>query len=85
MWATSRADRFPLLGRKQASKEMLQLLRDLRKECVIAFVGGSDLVKIAEQLAVDGQNGMFADVLDVLCEINGLIFFGSPLISGRRL
>lgn len=33
---------------------MIQLLQDLRKECVIAFVGGSDLVKIEEQLAPPG-------------------------------
>lgn len=31
---------------------MIQLLRDIRKKVVIGFVGGSDLVKISEQLAV---------------------------------
>ncbi|KAJ9109277.1 Phosphomannomutase 1 [Naganishia friedmannii] len=59
--------------RQQASKEMLQLLRDLRKECVIAFVGGSDLVKIAEQLAVDGQN--VVDDFDYGFSENGLVAY----------
>jgi phosphomannomutase len=35
---------------------MIKLLRDLRKKVVIGFVGGSDLAKITEQLAVDGSN-----------------------------
>ncbi|KAJ9128278.1 Phosphomannomutase 1 [Naganishia onofrii] len=52
---------------------MLQLLRDLRKECVIAFVGGSDLVKIAEQLAVDGQN--VVDDFDYGFSENGLVAY----------
>lgn len=38
-------------ARQSAKPEMIQLLQDLRKECVIAFVGGSDLAKIEEQLA----------------------------------
>jgi len=38
---------------------MIQILRDLRKKVVIGFVGGSDLVKIAEQLSVNGSNGGF--------------------------
>lgn len=36
---------------------MMQLLRDLRKKMVIGVVGGSNLVKIAEQLSVGGANG----------------------------
>ena len=36
------------------------MLKDLRKECAIAFVGGSDLNKIAEQLAIHGQNGEYS-------------------------
>jgi len=39
---------------------MIQLLQDLRKECVIAFVGGSDLVKIEEQLAATGTKAIHA-------------------------
>jgi phosphomannomutase len=36
---------------------MIDLLRALRKKVVIGFVGGSDLVKITEQLTVAGSNG----------------------------
>lgn len=36
---------------------MLETLAAVRKKAVIGFVGGSDLVKIAEQLAVDGKPG----------------------------
>lgn len=36
---------------------MIATLAKLRKETVVAFVGGSDLVKIEEQLAVDGIDG----------------------------
>jgi hypothetical protein len=37
---------------------MIQVLHTLRKKAVIGFVGGSDLVKITEQLSVAGSNGM---------------------------
>ncbi|KAJ7746876.1 eukaryotic phosphomannomutase [Mycena maculata] len=36
--------------------EMIEVLRALRKKYVIGFVGGSDLVKISEQLSIDGSN-----------------------------
>jgi phosphomannomutase len=36
---------------------MHQLLKELRKKLVIGFVGGSDLVKISEQLTFSGSNG----------------------------
>ena len=36
---------------------MVQLLLELRKKAVIGFIGGSDLVKISEQLSVIGGNG----------------------------
>ena len=36
---------------------MHQLLKELRKKVVIGFVGGSDLVKISEQLSASGGNG----------------------------
>jgi len=32
-------------------------LKELRKKVVIGFVGGSDFVKISEQLSVNGENG----------------------------
>ena len=39
---------------------MLAVLRDVRKKVVIGFVGGSDLVKITEQLQVPGIDGAFS-------------------------
>jgi phosphomannomutase len=36
---------------------MLNVLSDLRKKAVIGFVGGSDLAKIEEQLAVGNMTG----------------------------
>lgn len=41
-------------ARQGASLETIQLLRDLRKKVVIGVVGGSDFVKISEQLSVHG-------------------------------
>ncbi|KAJ7224462.1 eukaryotic phosphomannomutase [Mycena pura] len=43
-------------ARQSASPEMIEVLRALRKKVVIGFVGGSDLVKISEQLSVNGSN-----------------------------
>ena len=34
---------------------MIETLRALRKKMIIGFVGGSDLVKITEQLQVEGN------------------------------
>lgn len=39
---------------------MLDLLKQVRQKAVIGFVGGSDLAKITEQLAVHGQNSQSA-------------------------
>jgi phosphomannomutase len=36
---------------------MIQLLRALRKNVAIGFVGGSDFVKISEQLSVGDVKG----------------------------
>lgn len=33
---------------------MIQLMRELRKKVVIGVVGGSDFVKVSEQLSVHG-------------------------------
>jgi phosphomannomutase len=41
---------------QSASDEILDLLKELKKKVVIGFVGGSDLVKITEQLTVTGNN-----------------------------
>lgn len=43
-------------ARQTAKPEMLETLRRLREVCAIAFVGGSDLVKIEEQLRGDGKS-----------------------------
>jgi len=37
-----------------ASPEMINLLRELRKKVVVGFLGGSDMVKQAQQLEVEG-------------------------------
>jgi phosphomannomutase len=60
---------------------MIQLLQDLRKECVIAFVGGSDLAKIQEQLAVPGSRAV--DAFDYGFAENGLTAYkmGQELAS----
>ncbi|KAL1747908.1 eukaryotic phosphomannomutase [Schizophyllum fasciatum] len=68
-------------ARQGISPEMLQVLRAVRKQAVIGFVGGSDLAKITEQLQVPG--------IDVLSEWdygfaeNGLTAYkqGAPLAS----
>lgn len=59
-------------AQQHASEEMTQMLRDLRKECVIAFVGGSDLVKIEEQLAVPGEKGWFRNFFFFFCSLRSL-------------
>jgi len=68
-------------ARQTASPEMIQLLRELRKKAVVGFVGGSDLVKISEQLAVAGSNVI--DDFDFAFAENGLTAYklGKPLPS----
>lgn len=44
------------LARQSATPEMFATLRKLRESCAIAFVGGSDLTKILEQ--VGGDQGL---------------------------
>jgi phosphomannomutase len=48
---------------QSASDEILDLLKELKKKVAIGFVGGSDLVKITEQLSVRGNNSE--------CELTG--------------
>jgi hypothetical protein len=48
---------------QSASAEILDLLKELKKKVAIGFVGGSDLVKITEQLSVRGNNSE--------CELTG--------------
>ena len=44
------------MNMQKGSLEMLELLRELRKKVVIGFVGGSDLVKITDQLTISENN-----------------------------
>jgi len=57
-------------ARQKASLEMLELLKELRKKVAIGFVGGSDLVKITDQLTVTGNNAI--DDFDFAFAENGL-------------
>ncbi|KAJ8595639.1 eukaryotic phosphomannomutase [Rhizopogon salebrosus TDB-379] len=68
-------------ARQNASPEIIQLLRALRKKVAIGFVGGSDLVKISEQLTVGDFNAL--DEFDFGFAENGLTAyrFGKPLES----
>ncbi|KAH7335207.1 eukaryotic phosphomannomutase [Rhizoctonia solani] len=43
-------------ARQSVSKEMIELLREVRKKVVLGFVGGSDFGKISEQLTFEGKN-----------------------------
>ncbi|GJN90401.1 hypothetical protein Rhopal_003412-T1 [Rhodotorula paludigena] len=43
-------------ARRSASPAMLEVLKQVREKAVIGFVGGSDLAKITEQLAIYGQD-----------------------------
>lgn len=68
-------------ARQTVSPEMVQLLKELRKKVAIGFVGGSDLVKISEQLSVSGNNVI--DDFDFAFAENGLTAYrlGKPLES----
>ncbi|KAF8889406.1 eukaryotic phosphomannomutase [Infundibulicybe gibba] len=68
-------------ARQTVSAEMVQVLAALRKKMVIGFVGGSDLVKILEQLSLGGRNAI--DDFDYAFAENGLTAFkmGKPLES----
>ncbi|KAG8861498.1 Phosphomannomutase [Tulasnella sp. 330] len=61
------------LPRQAITDDMLQLLKDLKKKFVIGFVGGSDLVKISEQLSVPGTKAV--DFFDYGFAENGLIAY----------
>ncbi|KAF9499454.1 eukaryotic phosphomannomutase [Pleurotus eryngii] len=67
------------LARQSASPEMISLLQDLRKLYAIGFVGGSDMIKILEQL---GPNAI-EELFDYAFAENGLTAYklGKPLES----
>jgi hypothetical protein len=52
---------------------MIELLRALRKKVVIGFVGGSDLVKITEQLQTGQMNSVSPICTSLAIEIH-LVF-----------
>ena len=51
------AERLERLWVQTADPEMLAFMQKLREEVTVGIVGGSDLVKISEQL---GANGAFS-------------------------
>ncbi|XP_042014587.1 phosphomannomutase isoform X2 [Salvia splendens] len=65
--------------RKEATPEMLEFMRNLRKVVTIGVVGGSDFVKIAEQLGktvTDDYDYMFAE--------NGLVAYKDGKLIGTQ-
>ncbi|KAG8908212.1 Phosphomannomutase, partial [Tulasnella sp. 417] len=59
--------------RQLVSREMFDLLAELRKKMAIGFVGGSDLNKISEQLALDGAKAV--EQFDYGFAENGLVAY----------
>ncbi|EIW84078.1 eukaryotic phosphomannomutase [Coniophora puteana RWD-64-598 SS2] len=68
-------------ARQQASPAMLELLSKVKRKIAIGFVGGSDLVKITEQLSISGNN--ILEDFDFAFAENGLTAYrlGKPLES----
>ncbi|KAJ3771447.1 eukaryotic phosphomannomutase [Lentinula raphanica] len=69
------------LARQAITPAMTKVLQDLKKKAVIGFVGGSDFVKISEQLSVNGSN--VVQDFDYGFAENGLTAYkiGKPLPS----
>ncbi|KAK0734166.1 eukaryotic phosphomannomutase [Lasiosphaeria miniovina] len=69
-------------ARQDVSPEMLDLLARLRQKCAIGFVGGSDLAKQQEQLALS-QDVNVTTLFDFCFSENGLTAFkeGASLAS----
>ncbi|KAK1232727.1 Phosphomannomutase 1 [Marasmius sp. AFHP31] len=69
------------LARQPAQPEVIEVLKELRKKVVIGFVGGSDLVKISEQLSINGEKAL--DLFDYGFAENGLTAYkmGKPIES----
>ncbi|KAE9405598.1 eukaryotic phosphomannomutase [Gymnopus androsaceus JB14] len=66
-------------SRQPVPPEVIKVLRDLRKKAVVGFVGGSDLVKISEQLSVNGSN--VVEDFDFAFAENGLTAFRMVFIK----
>ncbi|SCZ87787.1 BZ3500_MvSof-1268-A1-R1_Chr2-3g05255 [Microbotryum saponariae] len=58
-------------ARRGVSPEIIEVLKQVRAKAAIGFVGGSDLRKITEQLALNGQD--ISDDFDFCFAENGLI------------
>ncbi|CAM6012828.1 unnamed protein product [Sphagnum balticum] len=65
--------------RKEVSSEMLQFLQELRKVVTVGVVGGSDLVKISEQLG----KSVVTDYDHVFSE-NGLVAYENGKLIGNQ-
>ncbi|XP_027772856.1 phosphomannomutase-like [Solanum pennellii] len=66
--------------RKECTPEMLKFMRELRKVVTIGVVGGSDLVKISEQL----DNSVMNDYDYVFSE-NGLVAHKDGKLIGKQI
>jgi len=68
-------------ARQPISAEMATVLKDLKKKVAIGVVSGSDLVKISEQLSVNGSN--VVEDFDFAFGENGLTAYklGKPLAT----
>ncbi|KAJ3787562.1 eukaryotic phosphomannomutase [Lentinula aff. detonsa] len=69
------------LARQTITPAMTKVLQELKKKAIIGFVGGSDFVKISEQLSVNSSN--VVEDFDYAFAENGLTAYklGKPLPS----
>ncbi|KAI0766574.1 eukaryotic phosphomannomutase [Trametes elegans] len=69
------------LARQSITPEMHSTLQSLRKKVAIGVVGGSDFVKVSEQLTPPGTSTPFVDYYDYAFAENGLTAYklGKPL------
>ncbi|XP_004240127.2 phosphomannomutase-like [Solanum lycopersicum] len=65
--------------RKECTPEMLKFMRELRKVVTIGVVGGSDLVKISEQLGISVMNDY-----DYVFSENGLVAHKDGKLIGKQ-
>lgn len=68
--------------RKVVTTEMVELLREVRKKYVIGIVGGSDLHKQQEQLALFGSD--IRKEFDYVFSENGLVAYHNGEVIGKQ-
>lgn len=68
--------------RKVVTPEMVEMLREVRKKCVIGIVGGSDFHKQQEQLALFGHD--IRKEFDYVFSENGLVAYHNGEIIGKQ-